>query len=75
VTCVRINLLHSFFKGRRDQKTADAIIAIAVSMAVAEKESVFESTDGMVQPSFIREKINKILEESFFNELLPDEKN
>jgi hypothetical protein len=33
VTCVRINLLHSFFKGRRDQKTADAIIAIAVSMA------------------------------------------
>lgn len=75
VTRVKINLLHPFFNERRDPKTADAIIAMAASMAVAEKESGYDSTDGMVPASYIREKISEVLKEAVFTHVLPEDKD
>lgn len=74
VTKVKINLLHPFFKERKDSRSSEAIISMAISMAVAEKESEYNSTEGQVSASYIREKISKVLEGDFFTRITPDNK-
>ena len=58
-----INMRHPFFKPLIEKKEFMPIMMkIAVSMVLAEIESVMISPDGRIEPSAIRMKMNEILE-------------
>ena len=58
-----INMRHSFFKPLIEKKEFMPIMMkMAVSMVLAEIESVLISPDGRIEPSAIRMKMNEILE-------------
>lgn len=58
-----INMRHSFFKPLIEKKEFMPIMMkIAISMVLAEVESMMISPDGKIEPSSIRIKMNEILE-------------
>ena len=62
---ITLNMKHPFFKPLiNDSKFIAVMTKFVLSMAIAEIESIKMSTDGKIEPSDIRMKMNNLLEES-----------
>lgn len=62
---ITLNMKHPFFKPLiNDSKFIKIMTKFVLSMAIAEIESILVSTDGKIEPSYIRMTMNDLLEES-----------
>lgn len=62
---ITLNMKHPFFRPLiNDTKFIAVMTKFVLSMAIAEIESIKMSTDGKIEPSDIRMKMNSLLEES-----------
>ena len=60
---ITINMKHQFFKPMIDKTEFQPLmISMSIALCLAEIESIKISTDGRIEPSEIRLKMNEILE-------------
>jgi len=59
---VIVNLAHPFFKNyRNDSKCSEMLVCLAISMVLSEVVAKYTATDGMVEPSYIRNEMNQAM--------------